>query len=330
MKAPAERSADHGHPPRDRRGRTRGRRAVPGSGATAGLDEGEQQGEHRGPEQQDPDRVEVEARRGGPVGRRQPASGEHDGDDGDGKVDEEDPAPPRIGPERADDETSDDGPDGGRDADGRPQHAEGASALASGEHLLDEARHLRVEDATGRSLHEPREDEHGAARGEPADEARRAEEHDADDEDRAPADGVTHTSGSDEGQTEREGIARHDPLQVARRRIGPLLDRGQRDVDDADVEQRHETCDEAHREGAPPSRVRRLGSLSGRRLLGGVMTRPRRRRPCRPVRRPHPGCRAWRRHDGRRRSGRAPDRRARPSRGRRPRHARRGSCSSAA
>jgi hypothetical protein len=241
-------------PPRDG-GRPRPRRA---GAAPARLDERQQQGEDRAAEQDDAHRVDVETRRPGPARCGEPASGEDHRDQGDGEVDEEDPAPPGIRTESVDDEPADDRPDRRRDADGRPEHAERTTTLASREHLLDEAGDLRVEDAACRTLDEAGDDEHRTAGCEAAREAGSTEEHDPRDEHGSPTDDVAHASGPDEGEPEGEGIAGDDPLEVAGRCPDALLDRRQRHVDDADVEQRHEACDEADGEGSPPPGVRRL------------------------------------------------------------------------
>ena len=229
-----------------------------GAGPSAGLHQWQQHSQHGAAEQNDAQGIEVETRRRGPARCGKPAPRQHHGDERDGEVDEEDPAPPGVGAEGADDQPTDDGPDGGRDADGRPEHAEGTTALASREHLLDEAGDLRVENSARGPLHEPGRHEHRTGGGQTAREAGRAEEHHAADEDRPSADDIAHPARPDEGEPEREGIARDDPLQVTRRRSHALLDRGQRYVDDADVEERHEACDEADGERTPATGVRRL------------------------------------------------------------------------
>ena len=85
-----------------------------------------------------------------------------------------------------------------------------------------------------------------------------AGDHEADQPDEhhpAPAVGVAEPAAGDQRHPERQRVARHHPLHGGGRGVEPGPDRGDRDVDDGDVEQRHEPDQQRHRQDAPAPRV---------------------------------------------------------------------------
>ena len=113
--------------------------------------------------------------------RDEPGHAEH-GHEADGDVDEEQVPPPVVGAGRPDDEPADDRPGGRRHRDGGAEDAERAGPLGATEEVLDEPGVLRREQAGGRALDEPGDDDERHVRREPDrragdDEADQADEH---------------------------------------------------------------------------------------------------------------------------------------------------------
>ena len=83
-----------------------------------------------------------------------------------------------------------------------------------------------------------------------SDEAAEAQEHEP-----PAAPGVPQAPSGDQHQPEGQGVAGDHPLDGAGAGAEPGADRGQGDVDDRDVEQRHEADQQGDGEDAPPARV---------------------------------------------------------------------------
>ena len=77
------------------------------------------------------------------------------------------------------------------------------------------------------------------------------EQHQADREHPAAADQVGHRARHQQGGGQPQRVGVHHPLQVAERAVQVLLDAGQRDVHDRDVQQEHEDAGQDGREGPP-------------------------------------------------------------------------------
>ena len=183
------------------------------------------------------------------------------GENADRGVDEEDVPPAGVGPEDRDDRPAQQRTDGRRDTDGGPEQPEGLAPLRAPEHLLDQAAHLRCQHAAREALDQPGDHEQCRRRREAAGDAGQGEQGEPDLEGGAPATGVPQATGRDEQQPERQRVARHDPRQGVLAGAQTRLDAGQRDVDDADVEQCHEPGHQADRQGLPPVRVGQVGLL---------------------------------------------------------------------
>ena len=96
--------------------------------------------------------------------------------------------------------------------------------------------------------------------------AGQGEQRDSDHEDGPPAAGVAEPARRDQEHAESQGIAGDDPLHVAVVGAQSGAQGGQRDVDDAEVEQGHRAGDQADGQRPPPSgiRGRRSADAGGR------------------------------------------------------------------
>ena len=79
----------------------------------------------------------------------------------------------------------------------------------------------------------------------------RGEEEDADDEDPLPAEPVPEGARVQHAGGEEEGVRVDHPLQIRKGGVELLLNIGERDIDDGDVEQEHEDADTDDEKGAP-------------------------------------------------------------------------------
>jgi hypothetical protein len=131
------------------------------------------------------------------------------------------------------------------------QEAERSSALGRREQLLDQARHLRGDHTGGRALHQPGDDQPQRATGGARCRAAHGEQREPGDEHVTPTAGVPEPSRRYQQQAEGQRVTGEDPLQIGRAHVQPGLDGRDRDVDDADIQQRHEGRYEADRCGAP-------------------------------------------------------------------------------
>ena len=176
-------------------------------------------------------------------------------DDPDRHVDQEQPAPAVVLAGGGDDQPAEHRAGGRRGRDGEAEQPERAAALGAAEQLLDQPGVLRGQQAGRRALHQAGQ-HHQRGAGRQADGG--AGDHEAGQPDQhhpAPAVGVAEPAAGDQRQPEGERVARDDPLDGARGGVEAALHRGDRDVDDRDVEQRHEADDERDAEDPPAAGV---------------------------------------------------------------------------
>jgi hypothetical protein len=101
------------------------------------------------------------------------------------------------------------------------------------------------------ALQDARADEHLRRGREAAQERRNGEDGDSDHEDQPAAVGVGDLAPDQHQRRERQGVARHDPLELGEIGVEVALDRRQRDVHDGVVEHDHEEPDRDRRERQP-------------------------------------------------------------------------------
>ncbi len=89
-------------------------------------------------------------------------------------------------------------------------------------------------------LRGPRSDQHTLAVGEAADKRRGREQNEAVDEHAAAPEQVRGAAAQQQEAGERDGVRVDDPLKIDLGEVQRVADRGQRDVDDRDVENHHE------------------------------------------------------------------------------------------
>jgi hypothetical protein len=107
------------------------------------------------------------------------------------------------------------------------------------EHRDDRRRHER----RAHALHEARGDEHPRRRGEAAGDRRRPEHPQPREQQPAPSEHVPEPAAQEQQRPERQGVARHDPLQAGGAEAELARDRPEGDVDDAEVELEDELRD---------------------------------------------------------------------------------------
>ena len=95
-----------------------------------------------------------------------------------------------------------------------------------------------------RALHDARRDQQHGVLGQAAGQAGDGEGDQADDEHAAPAEQVSGPAAKNKKAAERDGVSRHDPLDCIGGHMKFALDRRQRDVHDAEIEDDHERGDE--------------------------------------------------------------------------------------
>ena len=219
------------------------------------LDERDEDAQDRRAQQDGAERVESLGPALGRGRRRQIAAGEQQDHRADREVDEEHRPPAVVGPEQSDQRAPGERADRGRHGDGGAEEAERLTALLAPEQALDEARDLRADETAGEPLDDPQQHERERRRRQRAGRACDHEQRHADHEHRSPSVRVAEAPRRHEQQSQRERVARDDPLQLVGLRMQALLDARQGDVDDRDVEQRHEPGREDDPEGHPAVRV---------------------------------------------------------------------------
>ncbi len=170
------------------------------------------------------------------------------GRDADREVDEEDPVPADRLCERAAHEQADRAAGHGDER----VHADRLRLLPRlGEHRHDHpedhGRGQRAADA----LHEASADQHPLALRQGAQQRRRGEHGEPDQEDAALADQVADPAGQQQQSAERDQVGVHHPREVGLREPQIVLDRGQRDVHDRRVEDDHQHPDAQHVQRQP-------------------------------------------------------------------------------
>ena len=147
---------------------------------------------------------------------------------------------------------------------------------AADEAHLDDRQHLRHEEPGGDALHDAGGDQHRRGRRRAAHRAGHREEGDAEEEEAAVAVVVAQPGPGDQHHRVGERVAGDDQLERAGARVQPILDVRRGDVDDEDVEDRHEAAGEEHARGTATGR----GSRSPRSGVGaeGARRADRRRR----------------------------------------------------
>ena len=205
-------------------------------------------------------------RRPSDVWGRQPAPGQHEDHDADRHVDEEHQPPAEVGPAERDQARRRRAGRRGADTDGRADGAERPSAGLAGEHLLDQARDLRVDQPAGEALQHPGGDQERRPGREAGQRAGHHEAGDPDQEHQPPAVVVAEPAGDDRDQPEGERVPEttHCSWAGPARVASPI--EGQRDIGDADVQQGHEQCAAADEQGDPAAAVG-LGRFSDERVM---------------------------------------------------------------
>ncbi len=119
------------------------------------------------------------------------------------------------------------------------------------DHAQDNGRGHRAADA----LEEPRADQHRLALREAAEHRGDDEDGQAVEQDRPAADQIAQPPGEQQQPAERDQVGIHDPREARLREAQIVLDRGQGDVHDGDVEDDHQHADAEHVQRDPPVAV---------------------------------------------------------------------------
>lgn len=88
-------------------------------------------------------------------------------------------------------------------------------AVMSRVDVLQEAKHLRIQGACAETLEEPRDDDQRWVRGQPTQQARRSEDCNTRDKERAPSHDVSEPARGNQRDAERQGVTGKDPLHRA-------------------------------------------------------------------------------------------------------------------
>ena len=183
-----------------------------------------------------------------------------DPDDDDRDVDQEHRAPPEV----LEQEPAEQRPEGDRATDCRCPDADRLAALRGREDHGDDrqrhGQHRRAADA-----HQPtRDDQLHRGLGEGAEQGRRGEQQEADDQDLAPAVAVAEDAPGEQQGGEHQGVGVDRPDQLALGGAEVLLDRLERDVEHGVVEHDDEQADDQGGQRAPPVRRHDGGGAAGR------------------------------------------------------------------
>jgi hypothetical protein len=136
-------------------------------------------------------------------------------------------------------------PGGGRDR----VEAECAGALRSVELDLDGAEDLGHHERRARALHDSRRDQDDRVRGQAAGQRRGAEGRQAKEENAPVAEHLAEPRARDQQHRVGEQVPAEDELELGAGRADVGMDRGRGDIDDGDVELRHEHRRQPDREG---------------------------------------------------------------------------------
>ena len=180
----------------------------------------------------------------------------HHRHDPDRHVHEEHQPPPEVLAGDRDESAADQRTGRGGHRHRHPEQSERAGPLGAGEQLLDEPGVLRRQQPGRGALQQPRH-HHELGGGRQTHRGTGDHEEREPDQHQPPASvGVAEPAAGHQREPERQRVARHHPLHRRDRGVEAGADRRDRDVDDRDVEQRHEADDERDREDPPPVRVR--------------------------------------------------------------------------
>ena len=183
-----------------------------------------------------PAQVELVGPRGVAALHQQPLRG-HRGDQPDGNVDEEDPAP---GEQVGDDAAQQHAGGTAGAAHGAPDADRAVARRALGEGGRENRQRCRRDHGTAEALHGASRDQQPLAVGEPAGQRGEREQGQAGDEHAASAQEVGCAAAEQQEAGEGHGVGVDDPLQVDLGEAEGVPDRGQRHVDDRHVEDDHE------------------------------------------------------------------------------------------
>ncbi len=191
---------------------------------------------------------DVEARRGRNVNLGQEPQGEQDDHDADREVDEEDPVPAdQVGDDPAEQDAEASAARGDE-----PEDSHRLRALARlGEEVDHERQRDGGSDGASDPLHAARDHEHPLRGREPAGERRDREHGDSDQEEAALAVQVAEPAAEQQKASVREQVRVHHPREGRVGEAEVVLDRGQRDADDRDVEDDHQARQAEDVEGEP-------------------------------------------------------------------------------
>ena len=169
-------------------------------------------------------------------------------DDPDRDVDVEDPRPRQ----EVDEDAAEQDAGCGADAADRTPRAEGDVALtALAEHGGQDREGGRGDRGRTEALECAGGDERALTPGEAAQQRPDREDDEPDHEDAPATEQVGEAAAEQQEATEDEGVGRDDPLQVLLRESEVGLDRGQRNVDDRDVQHHHELHHAEQQQGDP-------------------------------------------------------------------------------
>jgi hypothetical protein len=204
-----------------------------------------------------------------------PASGarlEREHERADGDVDEEDPLPAGVSREDPAEEHAGGGAAAAHCSPDPERLVPLGSLLESGG---DDREGGRRHDRRAEPLHGARRDEDSGRAREAADQGGEREERQADEEHPLAAEDVAGTPAEQQEAAEGDCVGSDHPLQAGLREVQATPDRRQRDVDDRDVEHRHEERDADECERLPAARI----GLCGVHRISSPVATPIVRRP---------------------------------------------------
>ena len=164
------------------------------------------------------------------------ALGEDEGEDADGDVEKEQPAPAGV----VDDPAADGGAEGGSEDDGHAVDGEGHAAFLGREGVGEDGLLAGLEASAGQALEDAEEDEHGEGRGESAEQRGESEEGDAAHVEPFTPDAVGDPAADGQDDGVGDEVAGEDPGGFADAGAQGAGHVGHGDVDDGGVERLHE------------------------------------------------------------------------------------------
>lgn len=180
--------------------------------------------------------------------------------DGDRHGDHKDHVPAQPAEIRGDQHAAERQPTRLGDPGDQAEHAEDRAPLASAEHAVEDAHHLRGDRGGGQPLSRARDDQHLHVVREAGPQAGHGEGGHRAQEDPLAAQEIADPGECDQRRGEGEQVGGRDPLQVGGIGSQILLDGGQRDVHDRDVQQVQHEGDDQYDHRRPPAWVRHVGA----------------------------------------------------------------------